>query len=688
MWPKNFLKYFFPVLLVVIAILSHRLWFVPNSVLTFSDWYWWPDDTVSGLLSGWGSWVHVYWGLGTPNVQIYFNIFMALWSVFVRLGLGFDQAVKINMFIPIAIMGFLSPYILALGITKNRITSFAVALFYASNTYFITIQTAHLPIAFVNAFAPLLLYWFIKVLQINKLKNWLLFIISFSIISNYEIRITYILGIVLGLFFIVTCLQDLKKYYKNIILSGIFYLLLNLYWILPTLVGGISENVIGVAARGLFGDSLYTIQNAFSLSIWNWTGGYPNQSFELQKISSYFWLFPILALSSILNPKINSSKKTHFFLLISILGVFLTKQSSPPFTKIYEWLYWNFPGFGLFRESSKLYLLTALGYTNLIALQIDSIKSVKKFLYPILIFSLIFFSFINLKPLITGQIETLFINRTVPDAFLLLDEHLKNDPEYYRVLSIPRYSKWMYFSEIHPRVFAADEIENSWRKLAKFQEFPISFNYLQKMDYFVSKDSTKRLFDQSSIRYIVVPPEDVANNDNFFVYYSGGFREYSRILKNIPDTVNRDDFGPQITIHENYGFKPHLYLTVNPETLMVDQDFIKINYLFVNPAWYTFTVPNLPGDTYLNFTENYNPNWRVRIGDFVWWQALLNKNYFLNSAAHFRTEAGMNAFLLNNTSSQAVTIFYLPQSYLYLGLILSGFTLFVGIILIVINNRK
>ena len=98
-------------LLLVFAVLTHLNWFNPFSILTYSDWYYWPNEAVKQLFSSYGSWVN-FWNFGSVNIQLQFNIFKFPWALLTNLGLNYDQAVKITFLVPIAILGFFSPYFL------------------------------------------------------------------------------------------------------------------------------------------------------------------------------------------------------------------------------------------------------------------------------------------------------------------------------------------------------------------------------------------------------------------------------------------------------------------------------------------------------------------------------------------------------------------------------------------------
>ena len=93
---------------------------------------------------------------------------------------------------------------------------------------------------------------------------------------------------------------------------------------------------------------------------------------------------------------------------------------------------------------------------------------------------------------------------------------------------------------------------------------------------------------------------------------------------------------------------------------------------------------------YLDFAESFDPNWVVRVGNFNWFSVLTSKNYFVANSNHFKDDAGLNSFLISpeevckefactrnasGTYDMSVTLYFRPQSYFYLGLIISGATL-------------
>src|SRR2546430_1470903 len=348
---KSKLPYAVPALLAV-AFISHLQWFNPYSILTHSDWSYWPQQALKELWYSWGTWVD-FQGIGVPNVQIPFIVFNIIWSALANLGFNYDVATKITFFIPVAILGFVSPYLLSKNLTSNKLIALISALFYGTVSYFLVRQTAHLTIALVYALTPLIILSFKKALETNKAYQWVLFVLLYSIGIGYEVRIMLIVSAVLSLYFLIFYLSQIKKNIKSIAISTMILLDLNVYWILPTVLGGLTSNIAQIAQRGLFGNFLFDLSHALASADSSWTGSLPNQDFTLQPILLSFWFFPILAFSAFLfRDRLSKKENTAviFFAVVSLVGVFLTKQSDVPLTSAYRWLYDHLPTFSLFRE--------------------------------------------------------------------------------------------------------------------------------------------------------------------------------------------------------------------------------------------------------------------------------------------------------------------------------------------------
>ena len=196
-------SFFFIILLCIIGFITHLPWFNFSNLLYSGDWTYWPNEAIKGFYNSYATWVP-FDNFGVVNVFPPFLFIGSIWSLITNLGFSFDSATKITLLIPIAILGFITPYILFKKLTKHDFISFIVALFYGTTTYFLLRQTELLSIAFVYAITPLTLYLFMRAFEESKLANWLYFVLIFSISIYYEVRITYVVTFILliyGAFF-------------------------------------------------------------------------------------------------------------------------------------------------------------------------------------------------------------------------------------------------------------------------------------------------------------------------------------------------------------------------------------------------------------------------------------------------------------------------------------------------------
>lgn len=691
---------YYVLFLLFLSFVSHLAWFVPNTIFSFGDWYYWPLEALKQLYYSWGTWV-TFFGLGSTNIQITFNLFMFPWSLLANIGFGYDIVSKLTFFIPIAILQFLAPYILAKKLIKDNFISCIVAIFYGTTTVALVNQ---LPIQFVYTLTPLIIYTFILALEKNSTIQWIIFLICYFIGIGYEVRIMYIVTFILLFYFLFLYGLKLKKYILPLVISFAIIVGLNLFWLLPTAVTGISESITTVTSRILFGDNLFDIVHAFTIFNWLWTGGKPNNAFDIQPVILYFWIFPLLAFSSFLFFKTNNEtgkKRMLYFGFISLIGILLTKQSAIPFNNLYQFLYTHFPGFSLFRESSKLFSFTAIGYFGLLSYLLFSLRNSKfknqTILFYVVSASMVIVSLLNLRPLMTGEIGSLYVQRTIPTDYVTITGYFDQRSDFYRTFWVPSYSRWSLYDDNHPEISAANQIDSQWKPYIDYASAGSKYTEGELILKLLHKPFANELLNASSIKYVVVPLQDKANDDDFFVYYGKPRQYYINQLDMLPYLKKIDIGTKDIVVYENEGFRDHVYLTNGPlifdkgasesATQRTTNSNQKTEYQFINPTEYKVTVSNLKNPTYLQFAESFHPDWKLRVGEFHWWDVLMQKNYFLPDSIHSKNDALLNQYKIDPTIVCKVhnvckvnkdgsydiemTLFFAPQSYMYLGLIIS-----------------
>lgn len=667
---KLFNKSHFPYvfLLILLSILSHREWFSVKSIITWGDWYYWPSLIIGKLAFLWNPWIS-FLELGYPNIQLNYLFFTGLWSVFFNLGINYDFSSKLTFFIPIAILSFVSPYFLIYRLIPNKLISFSASLFYATTTYGMFVQP---PIQFVYSLAPTIILLFMLALEKRKLHNWLLFNLVFWIGVCYEPRIMLLVSSVLFIVFLSS--SDLRQNYKYLSLSFFLQIGLNFFWIFPTLFNGASYQISQITSRSIFGEGLFDITHSFTLYNWLWTGGYPNKEFIQQEIEFYFWFFPFLAFSVFLFKEVKNRKIIMVFALISLIGIFLSKQSSLPLQGSYSFMYQFLPGFSLFREASKFYIFVALGYLGLIAYSLQAIRNKYPRIFILCLLFLFYFCLINLKPLINNDIGTLFVSRSIPSDYELFRKFLNDQDNYSRTLWVPTYSRWASYNDMHPAVSSINLLTSSWEKNVEKKD--PRYTGAEIITNFLRQSNANQLLDEASLKYVVIPIEDNANDDNFLSAYGKDRRYYIEQLEEIPYLRKINIGTKDLVIFENEKSNPHIVVQAlgnqrNPE------------YRIIGPDTYQFVADK--GDMVVRLSEAYNPNWRLRVGVFDWFNSLYEKDYYLPETNHRKSNAGLNEFKLNNAQEgQIITIFFQNISHFYFGLMVSFLTLVfvVGVIFI------
>ena len=682
-------QHYLLILLLIIAIITHINWFKPSTTLSSGDWLFFSDEVVKQLWRSWATWI-TFGHFGFSNPQISFYFFKSIWSVISHLGFSFNVATIITFFIPIAILGFVSPYILFKNLFQDNFIAFIASLFYGTTTPFLVRQTAHLPIAFVYALTPLVLNFFILSINQNRFSYWLIFVSLFSISFFYEPRITLIVLLILIIYFFIDP-GKIKKYLKNAIVSSVILIGFNSFWLLPTFLTSIFDNISILKNRGLFGDWLFDLPHSIALYESSWTGKYPNMQFVKQPILWYFWIVPIFITISLFIKNKHAKEKLLFFWVISLIGILLTKQTSAPFTNLYGWLYDNFSAFGLYREASKFFLLTALGYSGLLGYSLlftrDFFYKINmKGLFSVISLIIISLSLWNTKPLLTKEFRTLFISKNIPNDYFIVKQFILNQPDYFRTLWVPTNSRWSFFIDNHP-VAGVVTIADYWNKI-------INPGFLESLPLFKYSFSNQ-LLDLVSAKYIFIPLQDKLNDDDFFSIY-GKRQPLIDYLDKLTYLKKINIGTKEIVAYENKNYRPHIYQTFENETIYKNIPYQKISFSYVNPTEYKIYLKDLKKPVYLNFSESYHPDWKLRVGGFNWFNALINKKYFLTDKNHFQNDAQLNSFYLDpkdlcnkkTCSNINLTLYFKPQSYFYIGLIISIIVFTFTIIFFIITILK
>jgi hypothetical protein len=355
----------------------------------------------------------------------------------------------------------------------------------------------------------------------------------------------------------------------------------------------------------------------------------------------------------------------------------------------------NFPGFSAFREATKFYFLIIVGYSVLIGSLISWIWTHwsknkwqiygRYFLTGIIVLLFLW----NTKPLITGEIGTLFVPRTIPLDYIVAKDFVLAQSHFSRVLWVPSYSRWGIYTIDHPVLTAIDMVQSDWGDYINLFDPDSHFANDKEIVAILKQSFSHQLLSISSIQYVIIPIRDIENDDDFFVYY--GDRDFFiKEIDRIPYLKKIDIGTEELLIYENANYRPHIYLTKEEETIYREISFEKVDFILKSPTEYQVKLEDVSDPIYVNFSEKYHPDWKLRVGEFNWFQVLRQEGYFVSDTNHFENDAKLNSFRVdpsevceanicvkNPDGSYDInlTLYFKPQSYFYLGLIISGTTL-------------
>ncbi|HRN69555.1 MAG TPA: hypothetical protein PLS49_00060 [Candidatus Woesebacteria bacterium] len=709
---KQINKYSF-VFLLLIQLVIFNVWILSDAVLTHGDWYYSSTYALKDLFAL--PYVWTLTSLGSIQSTISFYPFLLIYGGLASLGLDFSQIERAVFMWPILVLSWLGIYLLVKSMFKHEMSAIVGTIVFTFNTYFLILRTGHLTLLLAFSIAPLVILLFQKSLQKQSIKYALLTGLLGFIVSFYEFRAFYVLVWVLFVYYIYFQLILTKKTSARVLIKNsliavipiILVGLLNTYWILGFVqLGTLQSNEI--FSRALFGNELIDIRNSLTLFHPFWTGSRPTE-FIPQKIELQYWLIPLGAITGLILQR----KKNHiiFFGIITLLGILLTKQVGEPFPNLYLWLYNHLPGFNAFREASKFFFLIALGYSILIAGLVDWIwekwSKEKKPLYGKFLITCVFVAIFlwNAKPFISGEVGSLFVPRFIPDDYRKIEIHINSEMDYYRTLLVPTNSRWSFYSQQNPQISAVNQLNSSWHKLVKEEFDQGKSNEGQLINIMMQKSAMNNLLDISSIKYVFIPLIDIKNDDDFFRYYGVEREEYINILDGL-DYLKRVNMNTQeVIVYENSDYKPHIYITAEKESIEKTIAHQDVKSRLINPTEHQIIVENVQQPFYLNFSETYHPQWKIRIGDFDWIDSLIRSDYFINNSIHFMNDANLNSYYIDpediclkfdcilnedGTYDMKMTLYFIPQSYVYIGGALSLTTLIVvfGVLILKFNEKN
>jgi hypothetical protein len=619
---KNKVDRTYLLLAILYSLLVRHIWFSNFNILARGDWQYQYLDIVKAQLypSTWDA-----GGIGGVSTSVFTAPFQFLFGVFAHIGLGFEYSSRFLFFWPIAILTPIAIYQLARTVGLKPIAAFISTFIYGYNIFYLLYTNGALTLAFSSVLLTFAFNYFIEFLQTSN--NLKLIISTFCVLACgvYDIRYVYILfflEVFYFCYFQLLNLQSIKNIGKLLIpiaINWIIYILLNLYWVLPTIF---SNNIAGNTAvrNTLFGNDFLNLQYALTLFHPFWTGSGVTV-FQTNPIIPFYWIVPFLAFLSFYVYRRN--KKLLFFALLMTLGILLTKQVDSPFPSLYEFLFNHFPGFKVFREASKFFVLISIPYSiliaSLISIEFKNIfynKLFKTFIATIVLI----YSVLSSYPIVSGNLNQLDRPRFINQDYTNLRSILEQDKENSRTLFIPGSNYLGYQNENHTNV-GLGKLYGTLFDPGLLSPLPTSKTPTETNYEFLNSSSFNYAISLFTIKYIVVPSIDLNVDSNNFEekYYSIKYDKTSEQIRDgYIDILNKNNNLQKlnefkdIVVYKNTNYLQEFQTSQNIENLSLnyDLDFILNNKIITNGEFFSKVNPEEKS----SFLPFYNKNYDITSG--------------------------------------------------------------------------
>ncbi len=302
-----------------------------------------------------------------------------LWAFLViYLGMDVDLTMRFIWCYSFLVVSVFSMYYLCHTLFANRIVSFVATLFFLHNNVILNqMQGGYVGAGMSTAMIPLTLAFLVKGLKESPTRNSVLVGVTLAITIYYDIKIALISSAIIGSFILFHLLvkycegKEFKKESIHVLTCVVIFssvtLLLNAFWVLPTLFSGIT----GVSSNA--SQPSYINVRSYNPLLFSLTLSYKPR-FEMHQIlmTPAFFLTILTFMAIVLRPR---NKVVLFFTLLALVFVFMSKSQYPPLGFLYFWLYDHVPGFVAFRSSEKTLLVQRFFYAVLLGVSVEAIYS-------------------------------------------------------------------------------------------------------------------------------------------------------------------------------------------------------------------------------------------------------------------------------------------------------------------------
>ncbi len=527
---------------------------------------------------------------------------------------------------------------------------FAGFIYMINPFVYVRFLAGHWKILLAYSVVPFAIKAFMDLLEKQDRKKLIEALLWITLVGVFNVHILIMtLGVfsILFLFKIIQIWKEADKrneLLKNISLLCISYLVLNAYWLLPTLTAKSTiVDQMGTEDLEVFATKSSAFNTAFTTaSLYGfWREGY----IYTKDILPLWYLLFVFILFLAVNgfSSYYRDKKIGIYVkgicATAIIGFILGSGIYGPFSGVFESLYSNISFFRGFRDSQKFVILIVLAYAFLGSLGISIFandlkdKDRRKKIFSILIIILALLTpFVYSFTIFNGfwgQLKPF----NYPEDWYEINDYLNNDPQEFKILFFPWHAymdfKWLPNAQkrsLDPSASFFDKPVINGENAEIGSVFTYSSSPQQKyIQFLLDKkdqiDNFGELTTPLNIKYILLTKEAdykkyfflfdqidlelVGETENF--YFFRNKHEVERIYEvdSITYTKDWDEF---LERSRNEDITQSIYLLGNPSGNTPDNTSRRfLEYEKKSPVKYE--LEEIPSKKYVVFTEPYSEYW-------------------------------------------------------------------------------
>jgi hypothetical protein len=676
-----------------IYLISYRL---IGGVIGSSDFpYFWPNSSIDAF----STWNTSYLGYNRASAMFGLQFFTALIQFFVWLGLSDVATSFINNY-GIVYICSLVYYFITKNLSQNTYLAYAMGLFIVLNNFVLEHFLVFPGVVFYALTGYGLTFYILYQIYkkgITTSKLICIILLSFLQLHPFYVVINLLL---IGSFFVwyITIDFNLKNSLRKSLLGGVVcigIIMGQAYWLAPfiyNIVFSTSAAVYGVDNQiAVFSGYLQSISyiNLFNLYHYPGTLGVKLHGSFLQYFF-YSLTLSIVLIGFIRNKTGNTKWLVYLFSMLIITFILALGPKSTITGDIWLYFYNNVSVFGFFRSFSRFIILYLVIFIFIIIF--ISVKFKNSIVKNTIIVSWGILLIISHSVFFSGDLGGFITSAKVPKEYIEINKkYFLLDNDQYNILTLPNvpYESYTWFS-VDKLSKSGDNLRQSLYFREMFFSKPVVYNRyainLDKKNNFFDKfysyeeiESDYRDFNQSlndqNIKYIVVQKDMTDLIDGNKLIDTKKTIEYLDNNTQLMQKENNQSF----VLYENPSFYP----------IIQGQNTI---FKKVSDSQYTVQISNINKKQPLDFLQSYDVNWTTRIqqvdknkptiytGKYLDSENIMTRGYanqWTIDPEYIKANFDKSMYKENPDGSIDVelTLYFKPQSYFYLGIIISGTTL-------------